>query len=181
MSLRKDLQNNPLRTISLAAIAGLTLAKLSVSHSIDPWFLALLPLLIWTIVADAKLMIIPNLCNGLIAILAFVALLLSHPADWLIYLLAAFVTFGVLLSIDLAYSRVRGYSGLGMGDIKLLSACALWVGPEKIGAVVLLAAGSAIAFIFARSLTMSPRTLASPHAFGPFIVMALWAQLTILP
>ncbi len=165
---------------SLAALAALSLPYIILQNSIEPWLLAILPLLVWVIIVDTDRMIIPDLCNGLIALLGLAATYWKTPSDLPLHIYAAMGTLVVLLLIAKSYRKIRGYSGLGMGDIKLLSACALWVGPAEIGSIVLLAAGAAIVFSGALSIATAKRSSTQPLPFGPFIALALWFQLSTL-
>lgn len=76
-------------------------------------------------------------------------------------ILSASVTLAVLFSFEQAWRRVRGESGLGYGDVKLLGALALWVGP----AVLIVLASSAL---IAACIGIA-RGVHS-FAFGPYLV-----------
>lgn len=46
---------------------------------------------------------------------------------------AAVATYAALWLLAEAHYRLRGYEGLGLGDVKLAAAGALWVGPGAFG------------------------------------------------
>jgi leader peptidase (prepilin peptidase) / N-methyltransferase len=82
--------------------------------------------------------------------------------------------FAVLAGVAYAYRRLRGRSGLGLGDAKLLAASGAWLGAEALPTVLLWATGPAlvcvlIAYWRDRSLTATSRL-----PFGPFLSFATW-------
>lgn len=101
--------------------------------------------------------------------------LLAEPVVF--SLLGAVVSAGFVLVVALAYARVRGTQGFGMGDVKLLVVIGLYLGPY--GLLVLLvgsALGAGYGLVAARS---SAEGLRHKFAFGPFlavaaVVVALW-------
>ena len=92
-----------------------------------PWIaraaLALfLGLLLWAAVHDLRRFRIPNLLNALLLALFFpVVLLLPAEVDWLSHLGAA----GLILALGLGFFC---FGWLGAGDVKIMTALALWAG-----------------------------------------------------
>ncbi|MDI6712971.1 MAG: prepilin peptidase [Anaerosomatales bacterium] len=83
---------------------------------------------------------------------------------------------GVPLSAALVYERLRGRAGLGMGDVKLLAAYGLYLGPFVLMALLV---GSFAGAIVGVASKRGARDAAIP--FGPFlalgaIVTALWGE-----
>ncbi|MFK3705995.1 leader peptidase HopD [Raoultella sp. BIGb0138] len=76
------------------------------------------------------------------------------------------------------YRGIRGYEGLGYGDVKLLAALGAWHGWRVLPQLVLMAtllAGGVIVLrvIFARTR----RSLSNPLPFGPFLAAAgFWCE-----
>jgi leader peptidase (prepilin peptidase)/N-methyltransferase len=77
------------------------------------------------------------------------------------------------------YFRFRGHHGLGLGDVKLLAASAVWIGVG--GIPVQLLVGSITALIAAVVLHVTGRTMTRRTAlpFGPFLAFGLLATLVL--
>jgi leader peptidase (prepilin peptidase) / N-methyltransferase len=85
--------------------------------------------------------------------------------------LGAAMGFAIPALAAYAYRMWSGHAGLGMGDIKLLSAVGAWVGWATLPFVVLLSSLSALAFLaFFRQAGSD-----QPLPFGPFISLAACA------
>lgn len=82
-------------------------------------------------------------------------------------LLAAIGVMAVLLACRFAFSLVRRDPGLGLGDVKLLGAGALWLGAGVFPALALAAFGG-LAWARARRLGRADRL-----AFGPFLAASI--------
>ena len=88
-------------------------------------------------------------------------------------LFAAAATFALLELLRRGFIALRSAPGLGFGDVKLLAALAIWLGPRTPLAL-------ALACVFALLARAATRTLAGRAAFGPAIVCAAWV-LGLLP
>ena len=96
-----------------------------------------------------------------------VAVIVLHAA-------AAAVGYTVLSVTDLLYRRLKGISGIGLGDAKLFAASGSWLGLAALPSVLMLAAllGLALALaIYASGARISARTRLP---FGPCLALALW-------
>ncbi|MCX8007479.1 MAG: prepilin peptidase [Coriobacteriia bacterium] len=87
-----------------------------------------------------------------------------------------FLGGGVPLVAALVYERVRGRAGLGMGDVKLLAAYGLFLGPYVL---MVLFIGSIAGAAFGLAAPRRARDAAIP--FGPFLALgavttALWGE-----
>jgi leader peptidase (prepilin peptidase)/N-methyltransferase len=88
--------------------------------------------------------------------------------------MSAGLAFLALFSIDLIYERLRGRSGIGLGDAKLFAAAGAWLGAEALPSVLLIASMCGILAVLAghiRGLELSPTTAI---AFGPFLALGFW-------
>ena len=136
-------------------------------------------LIAWGSWVDVRERRIPNACTLGVAICAAVqmavqALLLpSAPpplggvGERLAWAAGALLA---LLALELAWRRLRGSPGLGMGDIKLIAALALWVGA---GIVAVLA----VSCLLASAVALVRRQ--HEFAFGPYLGLAGCACLVL--
>jgi len=86
---------------------------------------------------------------------------------------------GLLGLIRAAHGRLRGYEGLGLGDVKLAGALGLWVGAAAVGHLILLAALLGLAFALLSRTRTKPgdrgdrgQDQSQPLAFGPALTLA---------
>ncbi len=81
----------------------------------------------------------------------------------------------LLLLFSLLYAKMRGRTGLGLGDIKLLAASALLVGIAGVGFQILFACVAAMLFVLLRSIRRKrPLRLTSRIPFATFLAPALF-------
>jgi leader peptidase (prepilin peptidase) / N-methyltransferase len=79
------------------------------------------------------------------------------------------VTITIFLGVVMAYERLRGRAGMGLGDVKLIGALTPWIGLEGLPALGLLAAVSGLcaAVWIRQSRKRWPRYLPfAPHLAG---------------
>lgn len=84
----------------------------------------------------------------------------------------AVLTAGTLLRIS--YRQVRGFDGLGFGDVKFVTAATLWVGVQGMPTLLVLAVLSATASLVimrAEGCKLDGRQAIS---FGPHLAVGLW-------
>lgn len=82
--------------------------------------------------------------------------------------------FAVLAFIALAYERVRGRSGLGLGDAKLFGAAGAWLGAAALPMVLLLATLTALGPALVNALRQGRLDSGSTLAFGPYLALGFW-------
>jgi len=87
---------------------------------------------------------------------------------------AAAMGYLAFAGLALAYRRMRGRDGLGLGDAKLAAAAGAWLGWRPLPLMVLLACGLAFAWIGVRLLRKRRAALSEPIAFGAPLALALW-------
>ncbi|HLG80942.1 MAG TPA: A24 family peptidase [Bradyrhizobium sp.] len=148
---------------------------------IDAAFLVLLTLaslaLAWI---DFRRGIIPDWLNLLVALAGLVQAWLLD--GWSAAFAAAsegLIIGGVVFALRWLYFRLRGQHGLGLGDVKLLAASAVWVGAAGIPMQLLV--GSITALIAAVALHVTGRTMTRQTAlpFGPFLALGLLVTLAL--
>lgn len=142
---------------------------------IAAWAIAavLVGLSVWAGVVDARSRRIPNACCVLVALCGValqivrvqggVAPVLGEPLAC-VELAAALLVAGVCL--ELAYRRLSGHSGLGMGDIKYVAAWAVSLGWLVVPALVVACLLGATWGLATRQRTF---------AFGPWLSLAFVA------
>jgi leader peptidase (prepilin peptidase)/N-methyltransferase len=138
-------------------------------------------LAIWIAMVDLDQLIIPDLANIAIAVLGLALLAYETPVRALLEetanaLLRAIVAGGLLLLIRFAFERFAGKEGLGLGDVKLMAAGALWLSWISLPYALVMAAFAAIMVIVVRGIRQRAwldRTTEIP--FGAFLAPAIWA------
>jgi leader peptidase (prepilin peptidase)/N-methyltransferase len=99
---------------------------------------------------------------------------LSTPLLAAYHASAAVAGYAALRLVALAYERLRGRAGLGLGDAKLLAAAGAWLGLEGLPTVVLYAAGAALVSVALAALTGRRVAATTRIPFGPFLAFAIW-------
>jgi leader peptidase (prepilin peptidase) / N-methyltransferase len=77
------------------------------------------------------------------------------------------------------YFRLRQRQGLGLGDVKLLAAAAIWVGIAGVPMLLLIASLTALAAAGVLHLACEKLTRQSALPFGPFLALGLLATLAL--
>lgn len=131
-------------------------------------------------VIDARHFIVPDIISLPAIPLGLLAAGLISPPDiiWQTILIhtgaVVLAGFGLFL-VRAAYRRLRGFEGLGLGDVKLVAAGGAWTGLQGIGPFLLLACVVAIAFVaLKRWATSGQIDRHTPIPFGTFLAPAIW-------
>lgn len=144
----------------------------------------LVPILAFIAVEDARRLTIPDLANlalGLLA-LAWRASTAFRDGDTLNATMIALavdllLSGGVLWAFREVYFRLRGFDGLGFGDVKLAAAGGLLLGASRFAFALLLGSLCGLLFVLARRrLTRRAPTpgLVEPLPFGAFLAPAFF-------
>ncbi|HEY1942365.1 MAG TPA: prepilin peptidase [Roseiarcus sp.] len=100
-------------------------------------------------ISDLRALIIPNALNASVAGLGLVDIFLERQPDWGAATLEAgaraIVVAALLYGFAAIYMRLRGRQGLGLGDVKLAAAAAIWLDWRALSASIELAALSGLA------------------------------------
>ena len=120
---------------------------------------------------DARRMIIPDGLTAALALLGLGTIFIVDSGPLVSRLMAAGVTMLGLQTFREAFRHWRGHEGMGFGDVKLAGAAALWIGPEGLPSLILLAAMTALATAMCLRLARG-RLRRLP--FGPHLAAALW-------
>lgn len=90
------------------------------------------------------------------------------------HILAALGGFLLFAALAVAYRRLRGREGIGLGDAKLLAAAGAWVSWQGLPGVVLLAAAGGLAGAMAKGLVAGRLEPGQALPFGPYLAGGLW-------
>lgn len=142
-----------------------------------PWALILACLLIWVSVVDVVRFEIPDLAVVALIGTGSVRIWLTHNLDLTEHLAGALLWPALTLAVATAYARVRGWEGLGLGDVKLLAGLGLWAGFALTVWIVLVAALAGILTLVVLAVVRGKGMKdmgVSAIAFGPFLCFATW-------
>ena len=174
-----DVKAMPLHPVTVALAVGAAASSLLLAPGREGLFgagLAVLGLLIAAV--DSARFRVPDI----LTVPAF-ALGLIHAAfgegDALAATIAAGLRGAVLAllfwSLRLAYRRLRGRDGLGLGDVKLASVAGVWLSWPAVPVAVDIAAFSAlIAYGFRQYVLRRPWQASARLPFGAFFGPAIW-------
>ncbi len=131
-------------------------AALAVPSLADPWTLGCLAVLavclIWLAVVDLRTGYLPDPLQIALAVAGLGVALVGSPIGitWEAALTGAAVNGGVFWGLRWLVSRIKGREAMGFGDVKLVAAGGLWLGPWALayimaagGILTLLGAGIA--------------------------------------
>ncbi len=131
--------------------------------------LALLGLaLLGSALIDARTRRLPDLLTVLIALAGATLAWTWSPFDLALGAVAAAIAFALLQGVRWAFRARRGHDGMGFGDVKLIAALCLWIGPAMAWAVV----GAGVVGLAAIAV-LRPRDGRMP--FGPAIALSAWS------
>ena len=129
---------------------------------------------------DLRRGIIPDWLNLAIAVLGLARIAITD--DWPLALSAAaegILTGAIVWLLRWLYFRLRRRQGLGLGDVKLLAAAAIWVGIAGIPLLLLVASLAALAAAGILHLAGEKMTGQTALPFGPFLALGLLATLAL--
>ncbi|MDP3492656.1 MAG: A24 family peptidase [Hyphomonadaceae bacterium] len=130
--------------------------------------------LAWASMVDIDRFILPDVLTLGLTFAGLGWALAGGAADALPYAIGAAAGYGALALLAASYQRLRGRSGLGMGDAKLLAAGGAWLGWMALPVVVLLASLACLVFVVGHAALRGQRVTAAPIPFGPYLAAAIW-------
>jgi leader peptidase (prepilin peptidase) / N-methyltransferase len=159
---------DPIHLAGEVAGAAIAMSAILATTPFRAGLLAALGLtLIAAVTVDWKQQRLPDRLTGIVAGLAAAAALSVSGAALGVGLAAAGITVGILLGLRALGVRLRGDPGLGLGDVKLLGALAIWLGAMTPWAVT-------VAAIFGLGVMAWLRPTDGRLAFGPAIAIGAW-------
>jgi prepilin signal peptidase PulO-like enzyme (type II secretory pathway) len=135
---------------------------------------ALVAVLTTIAVVDVRRLVIPDLLNAALFGLGLWWCVQSGGAVTLQFAFAALVMACFWL-LRAGFRRLRGTAALGLGDVKMAAACALWFSPWNIALFLFLTAFSALLYVGVRASVTGTLDRAARVPFGPFLGFGLLA------
>ncbi len=125
-------------------------------------------------VIDFKTMRLPDM---LTLPLILTGIVLAGTLGWDTFewrVVSAAMGFGLMFLVARVYEGLRGRSGLGLGDAKLLAASGAWTGATSLASVLLCACALALLALGLARLRNVRVSMATAIPFGPFLAAATW-------
>jgi leader peptidase (prepilin peptidase)/N-methyltransferase len=172
-------KNWQLVAVALVTFATAATVAILTLHAINAAFGTILAALaLYVAAVDLDRFEIPD--TGSVAILIFglawTIATFGFDADAFVVVFArAAATAGLLLAVRAVYETVRGIEGLGLGDVKLAGAGAVWVCWSHMLTALTLAVAAALIVVVGRCVIAKERIrghIAVP--FGTFLAPAIW-------
>ena len=151
---------------------------MSVPHMILQFIafgVVLVALLVALAIYDSRHMILPDWLNSLLGAAGLVQAFAHQQPEPVDGAIAAVMAGGLLLAIAAAYKYARGTDGLGLGDVKLAAAGAVWTGVAGIGPMLLAASASCGAVILSRAALGARIDARARFPFGPYLAFGVFA------
>lgn len=139
---------------------------------------ALAGILIAIVVIDFRRLIIPDALNLALAVAGLAFQFAAHREGVTLQIGSAAITLCVLWAVRYGHFQMTGRIGLGLGDVKMLGACALWIHPLLMPVLLLIASATALLFIGWQAVAIGSMATRARVPFGPFIALGLglsWA------
>jgi leader peptidase (prepilin peptidase)/N-methyltransferase len=160
--------------IELAALA----IALSASLVLSGWLLLVSCALGWLLltlaVIDLRHFLLPDVLTLPLIPAGLALAWLLDPGLLPGNVIGAAAGFVCIALFGLAYRRLRGREGLGLGDAKLLAGAGAWLGWQALPGLVLIAAVSALALALAGALAGGRLSATTRVAFGSHLALAFW-------
>lgn len=87
----------------------------------------------------------------------------------------------LLAGLRAGYARLRGRTGLGLGDVKFVAAAMPWIGLAHLPLMILIASLSALLAVAALHLSGRRIGAGTQLPFGPFLVLGLHGAQLLRP
>lgn len=118
---------------------------------------------------DSRKQRIPNWLNASLALSGAAYQLMNGPeAMWNQALLGGAVAL-LFLAVREGHRRLSGVVGLGLGDVKMAGAGAMWIAPGYVPLFLFVASFSALGFVAASAAAGQPHHRMKRIPFGPFL------------
>lgn len=134
------------------------------------------PVLLALLLYDYRYLILPDSLVGLVLALGLAgSLRTGAPVDLPDISLGVVCGGGALWAVRALHARLRGMTGLGLGDVKLFAAAGAWVGWQGLADLLLIACLATLgAAMLARWRGTGPVWRRARLPFGPGLAVALY-------
>ncbi|RMF16280.1 MAG: prepilin peptidase [Candidatus Dadabacteria bacterium] len=173
----------PIRYPLVELLVGVLWAWIA-AWSTDPWTMAGMLYFATVLVAlsfiDLDWYILPDVLTLQLAAVGILWRIIGGEQDWARLAVDVLLGPGLLMTVRVVYSRLRGREGLGLGDVKLMAGVGAFTGVE--GVVASLVLGSMAGTVVGIGLMLFRRgSMSTALPFGPFLAAgALVAALASL-
>lgn len=130
-------------------------------------------LLVYAALVDVRTLQLPDWSSVVIALLGAGLALNSGLIAFAAGLGGALIVYALMLALRLGWRKATGRDALGMGDVKLSAACALWLSPLAVAPAIALGGLVTLLAIVVRGNQERPIAFGPGLAFGFFVVWAL--------
>jgi leader peptidase (prepilin peptidase)/N-methyltransferase len=130
---------------------------------------------------DARFGIIPDSLIGALAVGGLAQYVLVHGPSPLAGIFEAAAVFLATAAFRTAFRMLRGYDGLGFGDVKFVAAASLWIGFAALPGVILIAVVSALVAILLLKADRHEVGGKEAIPFGPHLAIGAWLTWAIGP
>jgi leader peptidase (prepilin peptidase) / N-methyltransferase len=132
----------------------------------------------WTLVTlawiDIASLTLPDLLTLPLLVAGLMVTWFEQPEAIAEHAVAAIFAFACFWTLATAYRRLRGWDGLGGGDMKLIAAAGAWCGLQSLPFIILVSACFGLLFALAGALRDRHLSLQTRLPFGPCIAAAFW-------
>ena len=123
---------------------------------------------------DARYGIIPDSLVAALAVGGLLQTYLGGQAELLERGLEGIAVLGAAALFRASYRWIRGFDGLGFGDVKFVTAAALWIGIQGLPILLLMAVLSAVVSLLIMRAEGHDLHGQQAISFGPHLAVGLW-------
>ncbi|PBC08195.1 A24 family peptidase [Mesorhizobium sp. WSM3859] len=143
--------------VAILIVAGLVLANILMAIA----------------VVDFRRQVIPDPLNIALAVSGFGFQMSVQRDNAVMQVLIAALTLAVFWALRRGHFLLTGRIGLGLGDVKMLGAAALWINPLLSPVLLFVASAAALLFVGGQVVAAGPAAARMRVPFGPFIALGL--------
>jgi leader peptidase (prepilin peptidase) / N-methyltransferase len=125
---------------------------------------------------DWRRRIIPNRINFCLLVSGLAYGFIAQRLSWSASIGGSVAGAGALWMLATTFSRIRGYEGLGMGDVKFVAGAGAWVGWQGLAPLLMIASLTALLAIASLRIVAGRSIVPTARVpFAPFLGLALIA------
>lgn len=125
-------------------------------------------------VVDWRAFILPDALTVFLLLSGLAAAFAFDRYQMLDHAIGALIGFSTFATIGVVYRVLRGRSGLGLGDAKLMAGAGAWLGWQALPTVILFGAVFGLTSVLIRSIAGHPLRLTDRLPFGAYLAAAAW-------